>query len=125
LNETTILISNAHERLDSACILFDNGKYADAVSRAYYSLFFATKALLLKRNIHTRTHRGLISQFSMEYVKNEEFPRELFNLLTRAQEDREQADYGFISGIDKEEAKFIIEGSRRFLRKCETILGMS
>jgi len=84
LNETEILISNARERLESACILFDNEKYADAISRAYYSMFFATKALLLEKNIHTRTHRGLISQFSMEFVKNQKFPQELFNLLTRA-----------------------------------------
>lgn len=122
LNETEILISNAHEKFESASILFENEKYPDAVSRAYYSMFFAAKALLFENNIHPRTHRGLISQFSLEIVKNGEFPRELFNILTRAQEDREQADYGFKISIDKKEAKYILQGSQKFLNECELIL---
>lgn len=122
MNEVDSLIINAHDKLESAFILFENEKYADAVSRAYYSMFFAAKALLFENNIHPRTHRGLISQFSLEIVKNRKFPQELFNLLTRAQEDREQADYGFKNTIDKEEAKYILQGSRKFLNECELIL---
>lgn len=55
-------------------------------------------------------------------IKNNKFPRELFDLLTRAQEDREQADYGFTINIDKEEADLIIQGSKEFLNECERIL---
>jgi uncharacterized protein len=75
---------NARERLESANILFENRKYADAVGRAYYCMFFAARALLFKKDIHPRTHRGLISQFSLEMVKNNSFPKDLFDLLTRA-----------------------------------------
>ena len=39
----------------------------------------------------------LISQFGLEFVKKNEFKKELFDLLARAQEDREEADYGLFS----------------------------
>jgi len=120
LNETDLLISNARERLKSAYILF--GCYADAVSRAYHSMFFGAKALLLKREIYPRTHRGLISQFSLELVKNQGFPRDLFDLLTRAQEEREEADYGFQIDIDRKEADLIVNGAQKFLDECEKYL---
>ena len=94
MNEADALMANAHERLDSACILYENQKFADSVSRAYYSMFSAARALLVLKDIHPRTHRGLISQFSLEIVKKEKFPRELFEILTRAQEDREKLIMG-------------------------------
>lgn len=119
MDEKKILINNAHEKLEAAKNLFENGFYNDSVSRAYYAMFFSAKALLFKKNIHPKTHRGLISQFGLEFVKKNEFKKELFDLLARAQEDREEADYGLFSSIDQNEAKIIIEGAESFLNECE------
>lgn len=119
MDEKKILINNAHEKLEAAKNLFENGFYNDSVSRAYYAMFFSAKALLFKKNIHPKTHRGLISQFGLEFVKKNEFKKELFDLLARAQEDREEADYGLFSSIDQNEAKIIIEGFESFLNECE------
>jgi uncharacterized protein (UPF0332 family) len=49
--EIGILIGRAKRRLDAASHLFKEGFYEDAVSRAYYSMYFAAKALLLKEAI--------------------------------------------------------------------------
>ncbi|MDP3035699.1 MAG: HEPN domain-containing protein [Methanobacteriaceae archaeon] len=122
MDEKRILIKNAHEKLEAAKNLFENEFYNDSVSRAYYAMFFAAKALLFEKNIHPKTHRGLISQFGLEFVKKNEFKKELFDLLARAQEDREEADYGLFSNIDQIEAKIIIEGAESFLNECESIL---
>lgn len=122
MDEKRILIENAHEKLEAAKNLFENGFYNDSVSRSYYAMFFAAKALLFEKNIHPKTHRGLISQFGLEFVKKNEFKKELFDLLARAQEDREEADYGLFSNIDQNEAKIIIEGAESFLTECESIL---
>lgn len=62
LDEKEILIQNAHEKLEAAKYLYRKGFYGDAVSRAYYSMFFAAKTLLSIRNIYPKTHRGLVSQ---------------------------------------------------------------
>jgi len=122
LDEAGILMKNAYEKLEAARTLFKNEFYGDAVSRAYYAMFFAAKALLAEKDIYPRTHRGLISQFGLELVKKGEFKKELFDLLTRAQEDREEADYGLFPKLDEEEAKIIIDGAELFLEECKSIL---
>ena len=81
MDEKKILIENAHEKLEAAKNLFENEFYNDSVSIAYYAMFFAAKALLFEKNIHPKTHRGLISQFGLEFVKKNEFKKELFVLL--------------------------------------------
>jgi len=42
-------------------------------------------------------------------------------LFARAQEDREEADYGVLSEIEEEEARKIIKGAEKFLDECRKI----
>jgi len=41
------------------------------------------------------------------------------SLFARAQEDREEADYGLLSETDEDEAKKIIEGADKFLKESK------
>jgi uncharacterized protein (UPF0332 family) len=119
LDEKQILMERAYTKLEVAKSLFKQGFYSDAVSRAYYAMFYAARALLSEKNIYPKTHRGLISQFGLQIVKGGKFKKEIFDLFARAQEDREEADYGLLSEIGEEEAKKIIEGAEEFLKECE------
>jgi uncharacterized protein (UPF0332 family) len=60
-----------------------------------------------------------MTQFGLKFVKESEFKKEIFDLFARAQEDREEADYGLLSEIEEEEAKKIIEGADKFLKECK------
>jgi uncharacterized protein (UPF0332 family) len=84
--------------------------------------FLTAKALLSKKDSYPRTHGDLISQFRLLFVKKGEFKKELFDLFTKAQEDREEADYGLFLELDKEEALIIIKCAEQFLRECKLIL---
>ena len=119
MDEKQILMERAHEKLEVAKSLFGTGFYSDAVSRAYYAMFYAARALLSAKNIYPKTHRGVISQFGLTFVKEGEFEKEIFDLFARAQEDREEADYGLLSETDDDEAKKIIEGAEKFLKECK------
>lgn len=55
LDEIEMLLEKADERIGAAITLSENGYYDDAVSRAYYGTYFAAKALLLTKNISTKT----------------------------------------------------------------------
>lgn len=50
-------LERAYEALESARILFENGKYNAAVSQAYYSMFYASKALLSVKGVYPKTHK--------------------------------------------------------------------
>ena len=51
-------MERTHETYSVACELHQNHHYYDAISRAHYSMFYAAKAVLLTKDVITRTHRG-------------------------------------------------------------------
>lgn len=53
----------AEKALRSAKILEENGEPEDAVSRAYYAMFHASRAILFSKGMKAKTHRGTISLF--------------------------------------------------------------
>ena len=117
--EIEILIGRAKRRLDAAYHLFEDGFYEDAVSRAYYSMYFAAKALLLKKDITVKTHKGLLSKFGLEFV-NEGVVEEYYGRALRiAEELREEADYSISREITKEEVESIMDDAEKFLERIK------
>ena len=62
-------LDSSKERLESAQILLDAGKYKDSIGRSYYAIFTAVKSVLAKERIDFAKHAGMISYFQKEYVK--------------------------------------------------------
>lgn len=120
--EIEILFGRAKRRLDAAYHLFKEDFYEDAVSRAYYSMYFAAKALLLKRNITVKTHKGLLSKFGLEFVDEGVVEKYYGRALRIAEELREEADYSISREISKEEAESIIEDAEKFLDRIKRVL---
>ena len=82
-------IALARETLGAAEYLLKGGYYNDAVSRAYYAMFYAARALLASHDIHPKGHKGLILQFGLEFVKTG-FIEEMYGrALSHAKERRE------------------------------------
>ncbi len=48
----------AGEKLESANLLFEGDMFADAISEAYYAMFYASKALLALRDIFSKDTCG-------------------------------------------------------------------
>jgi len=68
LREFEDYLQKAHEKLKAAEILLGNGFYEDAISRAYYAMFYAARALLSTKNIYPKIHRGTVQKFGLEFV---------------------------------------------------------
>jgi uncharacterized protein (UPF0332 family) len=109
LDEVELLIKKAELKLTSAKILFDNGLYEDAISRAYYCMYYSAKAILTLKGKYPRTHRGVISQFGLEFVKSGDIEYYYAKAFVTAEERRERADYDIFYNPTKEEVKEIIE----------------
>ena len=115
--EVRTLFEKSGQRLSAAKKLPDSGFYEDAVGRAYYSMFFAVKALLLRKDIVVKTHRGLISAFGSEYVHKGLVDIKYGKMLSIAEELREEVDYSVSRMVDREEAAKTIEAAEQFF--CE------
>lgn len=88
--EISLFIRRAQETYTVACELHQNHHYNDAVSRAYYSMFYAAKAVLLTKDIITRTHRGTISQLNSNFVRVGEFEEMVWKYLPLSETLREK-----------------------------------
>lgn len=119
MDEYKILLKNAYEKLEASKVLFNNELYADSVSRAYYAMFFAARALLSTKKIYPKTHRGVLAQIGLEFITKGYLDKFSAKVLSTAMEDREEADYGIISKIIKEESKKIMKDAERFIKNIE------
>ncbi len=82
------------EALESADILLNAGKYADAVSRAYYAAYHYARALLLSAGEEPRTHGGLDRLLQRDFVRTGQLEAKDARLLARLMTFRQSADYG-------------------------------
>lgn len=109
----------AAETLGAAEYLLKGGYYNDAVSRAYYAMFYAARALLASRDLHPKGHKGLIIQFGLEFVKKGFIEETYGRALSYAKERRETVDYNIEATMTPDEAAIIIADARNFLERIE------
>ena len=99
----------------AARALLDLGLHADAVSRAYYAVFHALRALLLSRGVEPKTHAGAIHLFNVELVRPGLFPSHDNRVVGGLQRARELADYDAAVVFTDEDARAEVEAAERFL----------
>jgi uncharacterized protein (UPF0332 family) len=108
--------------LRAAKLLYKNSLYEDAVSRAYYAMFHAAKAVLLLKGIKPKTHKGLITKFGLEFVNKGYVDKMLGQAFSTAREDREYADYDVHVKISAEEAEITIDDAEKFIDSVKEVL---
>ena len=115
-------MERAYDALESARILFESRKYNASISQAYYSMFYASKALLSVRGIYPRTHRGVVSELGLKFV-NEGFIEELYGkILAKGMQMRERVDYDAYYKASREEAEEIIREAEIFVERIARAL---
>ena len=63
-------LESAREKVRAAKDLLENKHYKDSVSRSYYAIFTAARALLATRKLDSSKHSGVIALFNQHFVKN-------------------------------------------------------
>ncbi len=115
-------IKKAEKKLKSARHSFEGEFYEDAISRAYYAMYHAAKAILGSKEIYPRTHAGVISMFGLHLV-NTGFVEDLYGrAIARAEESREDADYDIYFEPTRDEAEEVIKDAGEFLERIEKAL---
>jgi uncharacterized protein (UPF0332 family) len=116
------LLKRSGEKLQSAGSRLEKGHYGDAISRAYYCMYYASRALLLSRNINATTHKGLINEMWKNFGETGLMDKDLFKAFASSQTEREEADYGIYAAFSEEEAGEVINNAEIFLEKCKELL---
>ena len=94
--------------------------YKWASVQAYYSMFHAAKALVLKKGYREKSHYCLLIALKELYVIPRELDPEFADNFEMSMDIRHEADYALI--FDEESAKIAIENGRKFLEKALALL---
>lgn len=110
------------EALIDAKLMYENGRYKNALNRAYYSIFHAMRAVNSFDGFDSSKHSGVIAFFNQKYVKEGIFPKELSKIIRYASENREKADYLDFYIASKDEAEKQIARAEEFRTYIEEYL---
>lgn len=87
-------LEKAKETLKTAEAIFKDIKdYTSANNRAYYSIFYAIRAVLALEQIDFKRHKDVIAYFNKNYINTEVFPKQIGRKISQAQRIREDSDY--------------------------------
>lgn len=115
-------LKRSKQHLKSARDLLLNDDFADSVSRSYYAIFQAARALLALEGIESRKHSGVISLFNRHFVKTGKVGKRLGVILKDSRRSREMADYTELAEFSREDAEGQIADAEAFLREVESLI---
>ena len=110
------------EALEDAKIMYEAGRYKNAMNRAYYAIFHGMRAVNVLDGFDSGKHSGVIAHFNQNYVKTAIFPKMSSKLIKLASEKRENADYLDFFIASKGDAEAQIKGAEQFKNWVEEFL---
>jgi len=115
-------LARSEELISVAEDLFAGGHAADAVSRAYYAMFHAATAVLLRLNIERASHGALIAAFGEHVSKPGLMDRKFHRYLLDGFAARSQSDYEPAPETSADEARETIDRAKEFLSAVKNYL---
>lgn len=127
MKEETLALINyrlerAHETLEEARILLEQGHANTYVNRLYYACFYAVSALLLTKGLSSAKHSGIRSLFHQNFVKSAMVDQELGQLFDKLYDNRQKGDYADLFRFELEVVRNWHEEAQKFV---ETIDGIT
>jgi len=122
-DDQTALLVKARDSVRAAELLARDGLYDFAVSRAYYTMLHAAKAMLLTTGLRFSSHGAVIAAFGQHLAKTDAVPRRFHHYLIDAQDSRVQSDYDIRSTQTADDAGLAINRAHEFIAQAEKLLG--
>lgn len=115
-------LDNAKEKLESAKLLLDAGKYRDSIGRSYYTIFTAVRAVLANDKVDFSKHSGVIAYFQKEYIKTGKFDVKYSRHLQTAFQIRNSCDYDDFFIASKQDAEEQYSRAMEFYEEIQNYL---
>ena len=103
-------------------VLMTHKFYVSAISRLYYSCFHATKALLLTKDLVTKTHSGVINQLHQYFVLPGLFDTTHAIFFSRLMQERIDDDYSDFMIVNEQEVLEYIEPAKEYVAYIEKLI---
>lgn len=118
-------LKQAEETLrDAEEMIKGNFSSRSILNRAYYSMYYAILALFLKIGIGIKTskHLAIISMYDLEFIKTGKIDKHDSEILHRAFDDKQEADYKELIEFPMEKAIEHVEKAKEFLAQIKNFI---
>ncbi len=128
-NDKNSLISyrleQAKDTIELARFLIDSKRFAVAVNRIYYGLYYAVTALAIKYGYETSKHGQLIGWFNKKFIASNKLDKKHGRILRIAYQNRTKGDYDAYVEFTEEEVEIMHSEMKEFIEGIETLLNTS
>ena len=98
------------------------GDLYSAVNRIYYACFYAVSALLLTKNLPSKTHNGTKQLFGKYFIKEGIIDKEYGRFYNQILESRQESDYGSSPiKFSKEEVESNLHKGKVFIEEIDKL----
>jgi len=118
----TLKLKKADALMSEIPVLLQNKFYETAINRIYYSCFHATKALLLKKDLTTKTHSGVVSVLHEHFVQKNLFDKDQAAFFSKIMQERNEDDYSDFIVKSFDSVEFFIEPARNYLEYVKGVI---
>lgn len=115
-------IEKSFETFDEALFCYKGEKYSVCLNRLYYSAFYAINALLLCKDLYSKTHKGVKSLFNQHFVKINILSEDDSLLFSKLFDLRQENDYQDFSKVDFSIIPELIEKTKSFLTSINDLI---
>ena len=112
----------AKKSLQSSRLLLRDNLLEDALSRAYYAILHAARAVLLAEGVTVTSHRAVRRLFGQHLIKPGKLSTRLATILAEEQDDRMLADYDVLFDPERERVQKRVDDAEAFLAAIKVFL---
>ena len=98
------------------------GYFDTSVNRIYYSCFYCVQALLAKLDIYPKSHKGVLIQFNLHYVKKGIISKELGLFFQDIFDQRLLSDYDETYEASPKTVKELLANALIFFEQSKVLL---
>lgn len=115
-------LQQARETVEVVDLLLKNNKYAAAVNRIYYGMFYTLLALSIKYNFESSKHKQLIGWFNKGFIKTGKVEKQYAKILMKAYENRTTGDYETFIEFEQDEVYQLFEDMKQYILRIELLV---
>ena len=120
--ETAGWLDRARDSIKAAQTLHEADLPAEAISRAYYAMFYCAKAMTVEEGKDLAKHSAIIAAFGHDFVASGQLSSDLHKYLRQAFDERNRADYSLSAHPTAADAAEQITHACDFLAAVEGFL---
>lgn len=122
INLAKYRIDKAKDCVKASKLLLEENMYADSANRSYYAIFHSMNALCALRSVGYKKHSGVLSDFNLNYIKENLIEVEYSKIAKNAFSIRTKSDYSDFYIVSKQEVTEQYKNAVKFVERIEKFI---